>query len=248
MKTKKSYKITCLQEIDSTNAYAMRNLANLSDQEIIVSNRQTAGKGRLNRSWLSDRENNVYLSIVLKPCEKVGNNLPLVNLTQYMSVILCKILENYGVTAEIKWPNDVLVNGKKIAGILSQVSVQGDKFKGIVLGVGVNLNLTQEDLDKINQPAVSLNLLLGKPVHKDSFVEKILDNFFENYKLFLKQGFPFIKNEYIKRNNFIGKQIAVNTPCSCETGTVQGVRDDGSLVILDTEMNEKIITIGDIIC
>ncbi len=243
---KKSYKINYFKEIDSTNAYALRNLAELSDKQIIVADKQTAGKGRLNRSWISNRENNVYLSIALKPCDKVNNNLPLVNLTQYMSVVICKILEKYGVTPEIKWANDVLVDGKKIAGILAQSSIQGEVFKGLVLGVGINLNLSQEDIQLINQPATSLNLILGNFVDRDRFIEQLLDDFFENYDAFLNQGFSFIKKEYTDRINFLNKKISVTVLDCIENGIAKEIADDGSLLLLTENMEQKVITMGDI--
>ena len=258
MKFKKPYKIIYFQQIDSTNTYAYENLAELSDRQVIIAEKQTSGKGRLNRSVVSYKEEYVYLSIVLKPFEKIAEmssgelvlpqseDLPLSNLTQYMSVVICKVLEDYGIISCIKWPNDVLVEDKKIAGILSRLSVQGNRLKGFVLGTGINLNLSAKDLEQIDQPATALNLLLGKPVHRDTFTENLLDSFFENYELFLGKGFSFIKNDYIKRANFIGKQIAVTTLDSIKKGTAKEIRNDGSLVILDAEMNEKIIRTGDI--
>lgn len=248
MKTQKSYKINYFQEIDSTNIYAVKNLADLTNGEVIISNVQTSGKGRLNREWVSDGKDNVYLSIVLKPSKTINKELPLANLTQYMSVVLCKVLENYGVEPEIKWPNDVLVNGRKIAGILSQISVHGEKLRGFVLGVGVNLNLSQEDAEKIDQPATSLNLELGKPVDKKAFTEELLDTFFENYELFLKTGFGFIKKDYINKSGFIGKRIAVRSLDSINTGVAKEIGEDGSLILVNDDMQEKIITMGDIIC
>lgn len=248
MKNKKLYKIKYFQEIDSTNAYAIKNLAKLTDKEVVLSEIQTAGKGRLNREWVSDKKDNVYLSIALKPCENANNTLPLPNITQYMSVILCKLLENYGVESQIKWPNDVLVRDKKIAGILSQVSIQGSTFKGFVLGIGVNLNLAQRDLDKINQPATALNLELGKPVDKKAFTEELLNNFFEHYETFLNTGFSLIKSDYINRSGFIGKRIAVNSLNSTSIGIAKEIMEDGSLLFINDDMQEKIITTGDIIC
>jgi len=168
------YNILHLNEVRSTNAYAMENLADLPDRLVIVADVQTAGRGQFDRKWFSDVVGNVYLSIVLK-------NLPLTNLTPYMAEVICQVLRGYEVEPGIKEPNDVLVGGRKIAGILSQSSTRGSKLNGIVVGAGVNLNLTEHDLEKIDQPATSLNLLLGMDVDRDIFIGKVLEKFFSGY-------------------------------------------------------------------
>ncbi len=248
MKAQKTYKIRCFQQIDSTNTYAMKNLDSLCDKEVITAGIQTAGKGRLNREWVSDGQDNVYLSVVLKPCDSIHKNLPLANLTQYMSVIVCKVVEKYRVSASIKWPNDVLVNGKKIAGILSQASIQGNRLKGLVLGIGVNLNLTREAINKIDQPATALNLEIGRSVNKQPLIEELLDSFFENYELFLKTGFSLIERDYITRSDFLGKEITVNSLDKISTGVAKGFTQDGALVLVGEDSQEKIITMGDVTC
>lgn len=153
----------------------MENLALLPDRQVIVADKQTNGRGRLDRKWISDKKGNVYLSIILK-------NTALVNYTPHMASALCSVLKNsYGIDSTIKDPNDVMVGGKKISGILSQSSTRGDIVNGIVLGVGVNLNLTEDDLLKIDQPATALNLLLGEVIDRDLFIDKLLDTFFKEY-------------------------------------------------------------------
>jgi BirA family biotin operon repressor/biotin-[acetyl-CoA-carboxylase] ligase len=234
------------EEIDSTNAYALRNLKTLSDRHVIISDVQTNGKGRMNRAWISDKKGNVYLSIVLKPCDKVNKELPLSGITQYMSVIVCKTLEGYGAEAKIKWSNDVLVGGRKIAGILSQASVRGDKFNGLVAGVGINLNLSEQDIDGINQPATALNLIIGMPVDRDVFIKSLLDRFFENYEAFLTTGFPFIKEDYVSRSCFLNKRITLKTYNFSESVIALKMRDDGALIVMDDDMREKVVTAGEI--
>ena len=148
-----------LEEIDSTNNYAKVNIDNFADRTIIHAKRQTSGRGRLTRSWVDLGEGNLFMSIVLKPSDTFNEIYP--NITQYLSVALCKVLESYGLTPQIKWPNDVLINGKKIAGILSESVMQGGKFKGLVVGIGVNLNAKQAVVDLVPDKLVTaLNLSL----------------------------------------------------------------------------------------
>ncbi len=236
-----------LDKIDSTNSYAMRKIVDLPDKQVIVADMQTTGRGRLERKWLSSIKDNVYMSIVLKPSPFINNDLPLHNITQYMSVIICRVLKEHGIFAEIKWPNDVLVEGKKIAGILSETSIQGQTLKGIVIGVGININSSEEDLELIDQPATSLNILLNSTIDKNSFINKVVEEFFKNYDEFLVKGFVSIKKEYVERSSFIGKNIQINAPRSTDTGVAKDINDDGSL-LMETEEEERTVTIGDLLC
>ena len=130
--------IIYLDTIDSTNSYAKSKISVLSDKTVIAANHQTAGRGRFDRKWVDLGDDNIFLTIVLKPSTEFSNIFS--NFTQYMSVVLCKILETYKLRPEIKWPNDVLIGNAKIAGILAESVIRNGKFYGIVLGIGVNLN------------------------------------------------------------------------------------------------------------
>ena len=107
-----------LKEVNSTNLYAKEHLSELADKTVIIADRQTNGRGRFDRVWVDLGGDNLFMSIVLKPSDKFLNVYP--NLTQYLSVVVCKVLEHYGLQPNTKWPNDVLIKGKKISGILSE--------------------------------------------------------------------------------------------------------------------------------
>ncbi|MBR6301311.1 biotin--[bacterium] len=234
-----------LEEIDSTNSYAKLNIDNLEDKTVIHALKQTSGRGRLNRTWVDLGIGNLFLSLVLKPSEQFSEVYT--NLTQYLSVCLCKVLESYGIESQIKWPNDVLINGKKIAGILSESVIQGGNFKGIILGVGVNLNAKQSEINLIpDKIATSLNIETGNDIDINSFREKLLDEFFSNYDKFLSEGFEMIKHDYISRNCFIGKELNIKVFDRIESGLAQSVNDRGEL-ILEKEDRDLTLTIGDIL-
>lgn len=235
------------EEISSTNTYALENIENLNDKSVIFTDRQTQGRGRFDRVWISDNGSNLYFSIVLKPTEVIDENLPLANLTQYMSLVLCQVFDFYSVEAQIKWPNDVLIDGKKIAGILAETSIKGQVFKGLVLGVGVNLNSTEEELENINQPATSLNLETGQNIDKEVFLKTLVEKFFEGYDEFLLSGFASIKDAYEKKCFFIGSQIKINEINQNYEAIVNGINDDGTLNI-KVDKIEKNISVGDIFC
>lgn len=233
-----------LENIDSTNLWAKNNIETLDDKTVVFAEAQTQGRGRLQRTWVDLGKGNLFMSLVLKPGENFDECYA--NLTQYMSVTLCRVLEEYNIKPEIKWPNDVLINGKKIAGILSEASVRGTKFRGLVLGVGVNLNADEKDFVKIDKKVTSLNLELGKTINMTEFKNKLVSEFFADYEEFLAKGFEFIKKDYLQRANFLDKELCVSLINETKKGVAKGVTDKGELVLANGE-NEFILNIGDIL-
>ena len=235
-----------LETVDSTNKYAKENLSKINDKTLIYANYQSAGRGRLQRKWNSNSGENVYASIVLKPSKKLKDVYA--NLTQYLSLILAETIEDYGIYSQIKWPNDVLINGKKIAGLLSETVVQGDSFKGLILGIGVNLNAKLEDVNAIpDKVATSLNLELNKNIDMYEFIQRLSDKFFVNYDEFLVKGFEFIKSDYISRVSFLDTEISVQVLNEVKSGLAKSISDSGELV-LENNGKEFVLTIGDILC
>ena len=248
MQTQKAFNLIYFPEITSTNTHAIRNISDFSDRDVLMAEIQTEGRGRFDRKWISDKPDNIYISFVLKPNFCMGEAFPLNNISQYLSVKLCETLETYDVNPVIKWPNDVLINNKKISGILAQSSIRGNNFQGLVLGIGVNLNFQKEDMDIIDKPATSLNLILNKKTDRDKFLKELLNRFFENYDEFLKTGFDFIKDDYVKRAYFLGNIVTVSTYNSEIRGIAKRIAADGSLVIIsDNSSDELIINMGEIL-
>ena len=241
------YTIVNLVEVDSTNSYVLRKLDTLRDRSVILAERQTAGHGRLSRKWVSDVPRNIYMSLVLKPQKRARDYSHLKNLTQYMSIVLCEVLKNYNVEADLKWPNDVLVKGKKIAGLLGEAKFRNERFIGYVLGIGENLNMDPQDLEDIDQPATSLNLLTGKNVDRDNFVSQLLERLFKGYPDFLHVGFPLISKNYTERSTFVSKKITVVTFKETIIGTAIEFTANGSLMLRTDDGKEKILTVGDIV-
>lgn len=235
-----------LEEVSSTNLYAKENLDSFEDKAVIIAISQTSGRGRFDRKWVDLGEGNLFMTIVLKPSNSFEEVYA--NLTQYLSVVLTKILEEYGLSPKIKWPNDVLVNDAKISGILCETVMQGTNFKGLVLGIGVNLNADKGDLKQIKEKvATALNIELEREyVDKNLFTEKLLNEFFKNYEEFLKQGFLMIKKEYIERCSFLGKEISVKVFNDKKSGIAKTINDNGELVI-EKNNDEFILTMGDIL-
>lgn len=234
-----------LERVESTNLFAKSNLHDLADCTVIHAKEQTAGRGRMQRKWVNLGEGNLFMSFVLKPSDSFNEIYS--NLTQYLSVVLCDLLDEFGVTAEIKWPNDVQVNGKKIAGILSETVMQGSEFKGLVLGIGVNLNAEKSAVQAIPDKAVtSLNLETGSYINLDDFRCRLTEKFFAEYKKFLNNGFSMIKEKYVRRACFLNREITVKVFNDDKKGVAKSITEKGELV-LENNNKEFVLTIGDIL-
>ena len=179
-------------ELNSTSVYAHQYLEELNNFEIISCDLQKAGHGQFERVWFSSNKNggNIYISIVLKP-----ENIEHLNeLTRYVALIGAKTLKEYGLKPQFKYPNDILINGKKIAGFLAESEFLGQLCKGVIVGCGINLNLDSKELKNIDIPATSIFMETGKQVDKQEFLDKFLSNFENEYNDFLING---IKGEVL---------------------------------------------------
>lgn len=233
-------KLKYLEEINSTNSYCKNNILNLEDRTIVYTFFQTSGRGRFARQWVNLGKDNLYLSIVLKPSSVL---MPVYsNLTQYTSLILAQTFMESGVSPKIKWPNDILIDSKKISGILAETVFKNGELNGIIIGVGINLNADAKDFLQIDKPVTSLNLELNKAVDKIEFFERFINKFFDSYDLFLKEGFMFIKPKYEQFIDFLGKEITINNLDEKVVGIAKEITNDGAIVI-----NDKKFFTGDIL-
>lgn len=234
-------------KIESTNKYALENIDKIGDKTVVIARIQTKGRGRNARNWVS-KKNNLFASLVLKPQYKLEKEYTLNALTHYMAVVLARVFKKkYSIETKIKWPNDIIADGKKIAGILIETVIQGYFLQGVVIGVGVNLNMDRKSLETIDKPATSLNILLKRKINTDRFLDYLLEEFFTQYDELLKRGFLLIKEEYNRRNMVLGKMIEVDVFNKKYYGMVKEIDDKGQLV-LNCNNTEKIISVGDIIC
>lgn len=241
-----NYQIHHFSKLPSTNRYAKAHLDSLSHLSVILSDQQTEGYGRFQRPWFSPDRNNLYFSLVLKPDITDKNMAHLPNITQLVALVICDVLDDYCIQTELKWPNDVLAGGAKIAGILSETVFRGPTFKGYVLGVGINLNMQNEDFENINQTATSLNLLTGETADRDQILHKLLNAFLQQYPNVIQHGFSVIKNTYLKKISFLNQTITVNTLEGKLTGLASGFSTDGCLVLKKKSGETVLISAGDI--
>ena len=234
-----------LETVDSTNKYAKEHLKDLNDFTLVYAEKQTAGRGRFNRVWNSNSGKNIYASIVLKPSKELKEVYA--NLTQYLSVVLAEVFEEYNLCPNIKWPNDIRINGKKISGILAESVIEKGELQGIVLGFGVNLNCMLEDIEKINQPATSLNLETGMEIDREIFLKKIIAKFCLRYNKFIEEGFLLIREDYKRRAEFLNIPVTVKVFEKEISGIAVDITENGALKMIDKNNKKHVLLIGDIL-
>lgn len=230
------WQILRFDELDSTNAYAKRNRSLIADKTVILARTQTAGRGRLDRKWLSQK-GGLYFSLVLKP-QKTDF---LQNLTQLMALSVCQTAKNLGANAWLKWPNDVLADGQKICGILSEAFTGKNGFEALTLGVGVNVR--QTDLNGAGQPATSFKTL-GIETDEETVLAHILEKFFRDYEKAVNGGFAAIRGAYLANFPYVGKEVNISGGPMAARGKVQTISPEGKLA-LQTPEGLMEISIGD---
>ncbi len=233
-------------EIDSTNSYA-RQLGESGAGEgiVVIADQQNAGRGRLGRTWVSPRGVNLYCSVLLRPAIPV-QQAP--QLTFLSAVAVAQTLADCcGLQAQVKWPNDVLVNGLKIAGLLNEMSAETERIHFVVLGMGVNLNMSAEQMpERQNYPATSVLLHTGQPVDRNAFARTLLQRLDQYYNELLECGFAPIRKRWEDLCHIMGQRVSVTQPQEMVLGTVVGLDTDGSL-LLETEAGDvRRIISGDV--
>ncbi len=239
-------KIVFLREITSTNDFA-KKLANYGADEgtVVLAEKQSAGKGRLGRTWISPH-GGLYFSIILKPEIRVSDAVKLVFVA---SLAVAETLRDlYGLKVETKWPNDVMVDNKKVCGILAEMSSMGEHLKFVVLGIGVNANFNVRETfpEELQKSVISLHDVLGKKVKREQIFKKLLEKLENLYTCFLQGGFVQILEEWKKLASFLGRQVEVLSDSQKWTGTALNVEEDGSLILKLDDGTVKRFLSGDI--
>ncbi len=180
-----------LKTVDSTQKYAKEHSGNFPKGSLtcVIADEQTAGIGRFKRKWLSFEGMGLYVTFFFTLSLKSS----FVSLAQLLALSFAKVLLKEGLKPEIKWPNDVRLNGKKISGVLCEVQKQAEHVD-IFLGIGINVNLGEEELSQIDQPATSLFMETQKVWKREEILKKLQKQFSQDLEEYKKEGFsPFLK-------------------------------------------------------
>lgn len=238
--------IHTFQEVTSTNdvAYKMA-LKGAQEGVVVIAESQTCGRGRMKRPWVSPRGKNLYLSLILRP------QIPpqVVPTLTYMGAVSTAeaLVKSYSLKVDLKWPNDILVNGKKLAGLLNEVKAETDRVDFVVLGFGVNLNMGEESFPRdLREQATSVMRELGQSVPRVEFTQCLLEGIEAWYETLLLRGPDRVIERWETMARIRGKFLEVRSFGEIHRGVAEGLDRDGAL-ILRRETEERIrIVAGDL--
>ncbi|WP_066294355.1 biotin--[acetyl-CoA-carboxylase] ligase [Bacillus sp. FJAT-29937] len=221
------------ESVDSTQKIAHR-LANEDAPEgtVIIAEEQLLGRGRMDRRWHSPKYTGIWMSVILRP------NLPppkAPQLTLITAVAVVQAIEELtDLSPQIKWPNDILINGKKVTGILTELQADADRITSIIIGIGINVNQQKEDYpEELHTIATSLSIESGKKLQRAELVKILLSKLENLYTLYLDKGFYPIKLLWESYAISIGKVITARTITGSIQGKALGITEDGVLMIED---------------
>jgi BirA family biotin operon repressor/biotin-[acetyl-CoA-carboxylase] ligase len=238
-----------LPEIDSTNSEAKRRIrSGCSDGLVLAAENQTAGRGRMGRPWYSVAGKNLSFSVVLFPGGISLSQAPL--LTPLSAVAVCRAVKKVsGLSIELKWPNDLLIAGGKAGGILLEAGGEMDRLRYAIIGIGINVNLSREDMpDSIADTAASLMLAAGKPVPRRRLLEEILIALDSYYARFCTGEAQSILAEYVDLCSTLGREIEFLWYGQRRSGRAVSIAPDGALIVI-TEAGERLtLRAGDVHC
>jgi len=226
-------------EAGSSNDIAKKLAPTVEEGTIIVVEQQTGGRGRLGRQWASPK-GGIWFSTILKPRIALSSAS---RLTLTFGLSVAKTLRQYEFDAKIKWPNDVLVDGKKVSGILTEVEAEIDTVEFVVIGIGINANMSLKDIpEELRENSTTLRDESGKSIDRVEFLQSLLYNMEQEYIRFSTQPFNEIMDEIISLSDTVGKQVTVNMPNRIVEGMVVGISKSGALLLrkADGEIEEII--------
>lgn len=236
--------IYCFDSIDSTNTKA-KELAEAGHPSgtLVVADQQTLGRGRRGRSWESPAGTGIFMTLMLKP-DINPNNASMLTLVAAMATARA-ITEVTGEVAQIKWPNDIVMNGKKVVGILTEMSAQFDYINHIVVGIGINVH-NEEFPEEIAKTASSLLLECGHRIHRVSLIEAFLEEFERLYAVYLEtEDMSGLQKEYDSLLVNRGRQVRVLDPKEPFEGKAMGITKKGELIV-DTWESRKLVSSGEV--
>ena len=241
-------RIYYFDEIDSTQNYALQISNNTNENgAIIIAEKQTHGKGRLNRKWYSP-EGGIWLSVIIHPELQISDAtiIPLA-----ASLALCESIKKvHKIKTDVKWPNDITIDGKKVAGMLIDTSIQGNKVENLVLGIGINFAVNIQQIEKRLKKSTNFYGVTSLFPEKNSpsKIELLVQFLLELEKVInslIKGKNAQIIRDWSKHTNMFGKAISVNTGNGKISGIAKKIDSDGALIIKTGTKNRRIF-VGDV--
>jgi BirA family transcriptional regulator, biotin operon repressor / biotin---[acetyl-CoA-carboxylase] ligase len=230
--------------IDSTNTWCKQSLSTLDLDAVtcITAQEQTAGRGRFLKSWLSPKGENIYASLVFTL--PVGSSIA-PHISQLLSLSCCTVLRGRGFDPQIKWPNDILLAHKKVAGILTEALIYKERM-AVIAGIGLNVNMAPELLESIDQPATSLAQLSGQTWALEQILGELIEQFLSDLDLLEQKGFAFFHASYEKQLAFKGEPIQCTQGSDQISGICHSISKEGRLNLLLPSGEMKQLTAGEV--
>ena len=234
------HKILFLEEIDSTNNKAKQIAFESQDGDVVVSETQHSGRGRRGREWHSPK-GGIYISFILKP-NMSPERAP--QITLLSSVALVETLNSMKskMNAKIKWPNDILISGRKISGILTELSSDMEKINYVVVGIGINLNTDLEDLP---EKAASLKVEMGQEISVKLFLKSFFEHYDTVYQEYLNNGIDQIIEKWKKNSDTLGKNVKIIGINETYDGLAKDIDENGALILKTKDREIKVYS-GDV--
>jgi BirA family transcriptional regulator, biotin operon repressor / biotin---[acetyl-CoA-carboxylase] ligase len=212
---------------------------------VVFAESQTQGRGRLGRAWMSPPRKGLWFSVLLRPnlSPQAATQLTVASATALRNAIEAQT----GLTTEIKWPNDILISGKKVAGILTELSAELDRIKYVLVGIGVDVNLTVSDFSpELRAQATSLRIELGKPVVRIELAAAILRELDREYARILAGEFAAVADEWEKHCTTLGQRLVIHQGDRLISGRAESLGEDGALLIRTEHGHLERIVGGDV--
>lgn len=235
-----------LQETESTNRDCdVAAAAGATEGVLISAEMQTAGRGRLGRSWFSPLHANLYFSVLLRPAVDpvVATTLPLV----VGLAVAEALMEAFpALTPKIKWPNDIWIQGRKICGILCEMQLSGERVSAVIAGVGLNVNLTQAQFpEELRQTATALQHEVGHPLERGAVLAGIMNHLEPLYSAWMHQGFAPLAERIQRVDALFNQPLRMNLVGNPVEGLGAGIQADGALCIRTADGALKAVYSGE---
>ena len=197
---------------------------------VVCAETQIKGRGRMGRGWVSPKGKGIYLSLIVRPMLPLSE---VAKLTLLTSVAVCESLCHIsGLDIKIKWPNDLFLKEKKIAGILTELNAEVDRVNFVIIGIGINVNTSVRQIPDI---ATSLKIGAGRDFSRVQVIQKILENFERHYKVSQREGFASALMRWRERSCTLGRRVVLHDSGKAWEGTAVDLADDGGLLIRNSQ-------------
>jgi len=228
--------------LKSTNEWAMEHLDFCRNGDVVWAVRQTTGRGRLSRSWLAPDDRGLTLSVVMTGL-KQDETVPV--LGQIAALAVRDTLEEYSIYGRLKWPNDVLVNGRKIAGILAEVDFDRNS---VVLGIGVNVNMSEDDMEsaRLARSATSMLIEGGRAFDIDSVRECFISELERAVEYVVLDGTSHVADVWARYDWLAGCMVEIRGTMGTARGKYAGLDGRGRLRVIDGQGRERVFWAGDV--